>query len=158
MRFDYDKKGDMWVFEDMVRNITITIYVTRWAESGKGPMLDFAVFADDEAEYNCYEVEVLTARIKEGVINDYCKEIRDCYSSEDFLEKITKRGSEIFKSHTNGYFREIGHEGRVMQYVKSRNYKVIKTTITYKANCLNLNKKEKPALEYPGSRLDCIAD
>lgn len=160
MRFIYDKTEDMWVFEDLVANdIKISIVVTRWAEAGKGPMLDFAIKADDMAEHDVYEVEILTGWHKENYVKDYCKLIRDCYNLEDFLENITERGSDIFKCHANGYFRELGRENRVMQYIKRKWYKVLKITSIYEnCNGIVLDKNEKPALEYPGSRIDCICD
>lgn len=160
MRFIYDKTEDMWLFEDMVNDVKISVFVTRWAEAGKGPMIDFTVFADNIAECNCYEVEILTDKFKEESVEDYCKLIRDCYNSEDFLERITKTGSDIFKCHANGYFRELGRENRVMQYIKREWYKALKITSIYE-NCngsIMLNKNEKPSLEYPGSRIDLICD
>lgn len=161
MRFDYYKVDDMWFFEDMVNDVKISVFATRWTETRKGPMLDFKVRFSYMLENTCFEIEILTDKFEKESVEDYCKLMRNYYISRDFLKNITEKGSNIFKCHANGYLRKIGRNNIVYGYVKSEWYKKLKiTSVRDDWHGLKLKENEKPAQEYPESRIGigCICD
>lgn len=160
MRFIYDKELDMWTYEG---EKGVTIHITNWADTEKGPMVDFAIFIDGMDDNIIYEVEVMTKSLQEKQKAEFCEEICMSYDAEktdDFLSDILKKADKILgKCNVNVYLREIGPRKKVMAYGKKRTKLcVLKYTVIYYRNYAPLKGRQKPALEYPGSRLDCIAD
>lgn len=160
MRFIYDKELDMWTYEG---ENGITIYITDWADTEKGPIVDFAIFIDSMDNDIIYEVEVMTKSLQDKKKAELCEEI--CMSYDDnkkdnFLSDILDKVDKVLgKCNVNVYLREIGSSKKVMAYGKKRTkFRTLRYTVRYDRVYAPLKGREKPALEYPGSRLDCIAD
>lgn len=153
--FDYDYFNKMWIFKEL--DINLKIYITKWYNTPKGPMVDIAIFDNEDSDI-FYDIEIFTKSLTAEQIPEYCSKIVDLY----------KRGGKFFginlirifpKCKVNAYCRKgQGNNSELLKYaVKSYNIFGKAKEFYYKANG-NIEKTwPRPALEYPGSRLDSIA-
>lgn len=156
MTIFYDEKLQMWEGKERLENGEhLKICITQWANTEKGPLIDFAIFIGDKETF--FEIELLTKKtLKADEIPKYCSIIISEYldRGENFLNsKLISK----FPFNIDAYCRQgMGGNCKLLKYLGKR-YPLFRKASYF---CYEAGEEtwRRPALEYPGSRLDCICD
>ncbi len=155
--FTYDYAKKMWIFKELDMNLEIRI--TKWSDTRKGPLVDIAIFDSKDSDI-FYEIELLTKSLDADQMPRYCKNIVNSYKTwgEKFLN-LSLMGF-FPKCNVNAYCREgQGNDSKLLKYAgKSYNFFGKRKSFFYEADGKIEKTWPKPALEYPGTRLDTICD
>lgn len=169
MKIWYDKANDLWIITKKVGETEIEVRITEWFKTEKGRLIDIAVFVSKEGESKeskenefFYDFEILNCRLMAKQISEVCKEIFESYDSItgfNIYAAVPKISSVFPKKSIDAYRRKHGPERKCSIYVKRRyNFFTKYVDKYFHRNEFKVKKCPRPALEYPGSRLDSICD
>ena len=164
MRIEYDVQNEMWIITKKVDDAEIEVRITEWFNTEKGRLIDIAVFVSKEGESKenefFYDFEILNCRLMAKQISEVCKEIFESYNSIagfNIYCAVPKMSSVFPKKSIDAYIRKHGPERKCNIYVKRR-YNIFTKYVDeyFHKSEIEVKKCPRPALEYPGSRLDSI--